>query len=112
MTVDSLFDECWADLPFMRKHLAGREATYNVFIDALREWDTPALAACRTHYEQELYGQALLSRVQERTGKRYGFAILTIILIAVASAVISWLVSRWLDHLFPKDAFEAMRVGL
>lgn len=112
MTVDSLFEECWRELPFVRKHLAGKDATRNVFVDTLREWDSGALGACRTTYEQERYGDILLSRVQARSAKRYGFVILTIILIAVASAVISWLVQRWLDHLFPKADFEAMRAGL
>ena len=112
MTAESLFEECWRDLPFVRKHLAGRESTFSVFLDALREWDSQALAACGTASQRDQYRDVLLSKVQTRNAERYGFAILTILLIAVASAVISWLVQRWLDHRFPKAEFEAMRAGV
>lgn len=110
MTVDSLFDECWAALPWIRKTLAGKDATRRVFIDTLREWDSHALSACCTDYQVERYEEALRSRVERRS--KEGFVILTILLIAVASAIISWLVQRWLDHMFPKAEFEAMRVGV
>lgn len=112
MTAESLFEECWRELPFIRKKLAGRDATFNVFLDTLRQWDSPALAACVTDYQVERYEDVMLSRVQGAASERYGFAILTILLIAVASAVISWLIHRWLDNTFPKAEFEAMREGL
>lgn len=112
MTADSLFAECWRDLPFVRKHMMGKENVREVFLDTLRTWDSAGIAACRSHYEYERYEDAMLARVERASGDKYGFAIMTILLIAVASAVISWLVQRWLDHQFPKAEFEAMRAGL
>lgn len=112
MTADDLFEECWEDLPPIRRWIAGKAAVRQMFDDTLREWNTAELAACRTDYQVELYERNLRSRVERRSADKYGFVILTVVLIAVVSAVISWLVQRWLDHQFPRDEFEAMRVGL
>lgn len=112
MNADDLFSECWHDLPLIRKHIAGKENVRQAFMDTLREWDSSALGKCLTDYQVEMYERGLLARVQRRSADKYGFVILTVILIAVISAVISWLVQRWLDRTFPKAEFEAMRVGL
>lgn len=112
MTADSLFAECWRDLPFVRKHMMGKANVREVFLDTLRTWDSAALAECQTPVARERYGDIVLARVERASGDKYGFAIMTILLIAVASAVISWLIHRWLDNTFPKAEFEAMRAGL
>lgn len=108
MTIDSLFQECWADLPFLRKTLCGKDNARQMFIDTLQEWDSNSLAACVTDYQVEMYGDSLRKRVERRGSERYGFVILTVILVAVASAIISWLIHRWLDNTFPKPAFEEL----
>lgn len=107
MTFQELSDECWGDLPPIRKWLAGREASDRLLADAIREFE-PEQADCAGYEER------LLDRVKRRNEVRdgEGFAILTFLAITIAAAVISWLVQRWLDNRFPKEELDALRKEL
>lgn len=102
MTLDELTEDCWRDLPAIRKHLAGRDAVKRVLADALVELDVAELDACRSNADLDGYERRLLNRVERRrmADDKDGFVILTFVLMAVAGAVISWLVQRWLDNHF------------
>lgn len=108
MTFSQLSDECWADLPTVRRWIAGRVAVDKLLADAVREFE-PDQAAC------DGYQERLLGRVRRRNeimDDRDGFAILTFLAITIAAAVISWLVQRWLDYRFPKEQLELWRQEL
>lgn len=105
MTFATLSDECWAELPPVRKWISGRPAADKLLADAVREFE-PEQAAC------EGYSERLLGRVRRRNeiiDGREGFAILTFLAVTIAAAVISWLIQRWLDNRFPKEQLEEWR---
>lgn len=104
MSFKNFSDECWRDLPPIRKRIAGRASADKLLADAIREFE-PEQADCNG------YSQRLLDRVKARNETRdgEGFAILTFLLITIAAAVISWLVQRWLDNRFPKEQLESLR---
>lgn len=105
MTIDDLVTECWADLPPIRKRLAGRDAVRRVVVDAIQEWSADYLAACQDNDQRNVYAADLTKRLERRyTGQQeYGFAIMTIVLVAVISAVVQWLVKWWLDRNFNRE---------
>ena len=111
MTFRQLSDACWADLPPVRRVVAGREACDTLLADAVRSWDSGEASAYASRGAGDVYASAMLDRVQmrrqERTGEdRYGF-IWVFLLCAVASAIIQWLIKRWLDNHFKPEQVEA-----
>lgn len=102
MTFAKLSDDCWHDLPPVRKWVAGRAAADKLLADAVREFE-PDQAACEG-YEERLLGR--VRRRNEIIDGREGFAILTFLAVTIAAAVISWLIQRWLDNRFPKEQLE------
>lgn len=102
MTFHELADECWYDMPPVRRFIAGRSTVDKMLADAVREFD-PAKAAVAG------YDAELLAGVKRRNSVRdgEGFAILTFLAVTIAAAVISWLIQRWLDNHFPKAQLEA-----
>lgn len=100
MTLDDLTDECWADLPPVRKRIAGKDAVRAMLENAIREWDTEAITACQGPADLDAYGVALVDRVKARRQQEYGFALMSILLTAVLIAVVQWLVKWWLDRNF------------
>lgn len=108
MTFATLADECWADLPAVRRWIAGRAAVDKLLADAVREFE-PDQAGC------DGYQERLLGRVRRRNkiiDGGDGFAILTFLAITIAAAIISWLVQRWLDYRFPKEQLEQWKQEL
>lgn len=107
MTFKELSDECWRDLPTIRKWIAGRDVSDKLLADSVREFEPDQI-------ELEGYEDRLLGRVRRRNQVRdgEGFAVLTFLLVTVAAAVISWLIQRWLDYKFPKEQLEAWRQEL
>lgn len=104
MTFAELSDECWADLPPIRKFVAGRATADKVLSDAVLEFDPDRVGSA--DYEADL-----LERVKRRNRvtNGEGFAILTFLLVTIAAAVISWLIQRWLDNRFPKEQLDAWK---
>lgn len=101
MTIDELVDQMWDDLPPLRKRLAGREAVRRVVVDAVQEWSADYLAACQDNAQRDVYVADLTKRLERRyAGQEYGFAIMSIILLAIVTAVVQWLVKWWLDRNF------------
>lgn len=102
MTIDDLVNECWADLPPIRKRLAGRDAVRRILVDAVQEWSPEYLAACRDNGQPDVYAADLTKRLERRYMQQdeYGFVLMTILLTALISAVVQWLVKWWLDNHF------------
>lgn len=111
MTFSKLSDDCWAELPTLRKWIAGRDAVNKLLADAVLEFDADRLEACLTHDDYAGYEERLLARVKRRNTviDGEGFAIAIFLLSVVAAAVISWLIQRWLDNHFPKPQLDAWR---
>lgn len=117
MTFRRLSDDCWRELPAIRKRLAGRAAVNRILADAVLEFD-PGVAAGSG------YADALLEAVRRRNtvggcrrcsgkcGDREGFVVLTFILATVAAAVISWLITRWLNNRFPQSDLQSLKQEL
>ncbi len=93
MTLKQIQDSCWNDLPPLRKRMAGRAAVDDIVSAAISNWNSEALAA----YGVERYSNELSARVGRYGEATYGF-IWVFILQAVASAVIQWLIKRWLEN--------------
>ena len=104
MTLAELQQRCWDDLP-MRKWLAGRARVDTLVEDAIRSWSPAAIAACATKRQRDAYAEGVLLRVQARYGEGFVWVFL---LMAVASAVIQWLVTRWLNNHFDRQAIAAL----
>lgn len=108
MTLDDLVDECWLDLPPIRKRLAGRDAVRRIVADAVQEWSSDYLAACQDNAQRDVYVADLTKRLERRyAGQEYGFVLMSIILAAVISAVVQWLVKWWLDNHFNRERMAA-----
>lgn len=104
MTFRELSDECWRDLPTIRKWIAGRDVSDKLLADAIREFEPDRVGSAG-------YDNWLLDRVTARNQVRdgEGFVLLTFLLVTVAAAVISWLIQRWLDYQFPREQLEEWR---
>lgn len=109
MTIDELVDKMWGDLPPIRKRLAGRDAVRRIVVDAVQEWSPEYLMACQDNAQRDVYAADLTKRLERRyTGQQeYGFAIMTVILVALISAVVQWLVKWWLDRNFNREQMQA-----
>lgn len=110
MTFQKLADDCWRELPTIRKWMAGRGAVTKLLSDAVLEFEPDRVEACITPDEFAGYESRLLDRVKRRSlGDGEGFAILTFLAVTIAAAVISWLIQRWLDNRFPKSQLDDWR---
>lgn len=100
MTLDDLVNECWADLPPVRKRLAGRDAVRLIVVNAVQEWSPEYLMACQDNAQRDVYASDMIRRLRRRHEgqQEYGFAIMSIIMVALISAVVQWLVKWWLDR--------------
>lgn len=115
MTFKTLSDECWAGLPAVRKHIAGRAAVNKLLADAVLEFESDRLESCLTAAERAGYRERLLGRVKRRNAvieDKDGFAILAFLAVTIAAAVISWLIQRWLDNHFPKEQLDEWKQEL
>lgn len=108
MTIDDLVAECWFDLPPVRKRIAGRDAVRRIVVDAIQEWSGEYLAACSDNGEPNVYAADLSKRLERRYSQQdeYGFVLMSIILVAVISAVVQWLVKWWLDNHFNRELMQ------
>lgn len=107
MRFDELADDCWHDLPAVRKWIAGRDAVNKLLADAVLEFEPDYVG-------MDDYEGRLLGRVKRRNTviDGEGFAILTFLAVTIAAAVISWLIQRWLDNRFPRTQLDAWRQEL
>lgn len=108
MTFAQLSEECWHDLPPVRKWLAGRAAVDKLLADAVREFE-PEQAAF-VGYEERLLGR--VKRRNQMIDGNEGFAILAFLAVTIAAAVISWLIQRWLDNHFPREQLDQWKQEL
>jgi hypothetical protein len=113
MTLDELKADAWASLPPIRKRLAGRAVCDELVTEAVRNWSGDYLAACKDEAHLQDYVRQLVNMVrvshQPRSGistQEYGF-VWMFLLMAVASAVVQWLVKRWLDNHFDAEQMQA-----
>lgn len=109
MTIDDLVAECWFDLPPVRKRLAGRDAVRRILVDAIQEWSAESLTACSESGKADTYAADLTHRLERRYSQPqegYGFVFMSIILVAVISAVVQWLVKWWLDNHFNRELLQ------
>lgn len=104
MKFHELADQCWHDMPRLRRVLAGRSTVTRLLADTVREFDPKKADAVG-------YDAELLEGVKRQNGadNRDGFAIMTFLLVTIAAAVISWLIQRWLDNRFPKEQLKEWR---
>lgn len=109
MTIDDLVAECWAELPPIRKRLAGRDAVRRIVTDAVQEWSADYLGSCQDDAHRQAYADALTKRLEQRYAGQpeYSFVLMSIILAAVISAVVQWLVKWWLDNHFNREQMQA-----
>lgn len=109
MTIDELVNEMWGDLPPIRKRLAGRDAVRRIVVDAVQEWSSEYLMACHDNAQRDVYAAELARRLERRYigQQEYGFAMMTVILVALISAVVQWLVKWWLDRNFNREQMQA-----
>lgn len=114
MTFDELFATCWQELPPIRKRLAGEASARRSLLDTLQEFDAASIGACQSAEDFDTYKTALAARVRKRAhaGGEYGFAIAIVILYAIISAVVQWLVLWWLNHKDERDALQELQRSL
>lgn len=113
MTYAEFQQAAWSAAPPIRKRVVGRE-TFNELLDAaVRSWSAGLMDGCLTDDHRQQYARDLLERVRSRhqvmSGQgeqEYGF-IWVFLLSAVASALIQWLIKRWLDRHFTADMLQA-----
>lgn len=103
----------WESMPPIRRRVCGRERFNELLALTIRNWSPDYIDACHDDVHRRRYARELLDRVrhdhQQITGmgqQEYGF-IWVFLLCAVASAVIQWLVKRWLDNHFNRDMLQA-----
>lgn len=113
MTYAELQDAAWHDAPPIRKRVIGRQTFNELVAVTVRNWSPNSVAACSDDRLLHQYARKLLEQVraghQEMTGQtqqEYGF-IWVFLLCAVASAVIQWLIKRWLDNHFSEADLQA-----
>jgi len=118
MTLAELKNEAWKALPPIRKRLAGRVVCDELVTEAVRNWSSDYIASCHDEMHRRDYARLLLNQVrvshEPRSGinqQEYGF-IWVFLLMAVASAVIQWLVKRWLDRHFDAGQMQAWQQEL
>lgn len=114
MTIDDLVAECWADLPPIRKRLAGRDAVRRIVVDAVQSWSAEYLASCHDDAQRDAYATALTTELEMRYRGQpeYGFVLMSIILAALISAVVQWLVKWWLDNHFNRELMQSWQLEM
>lgn len=114
MTIDDLVAECWANLPPIRKRLAGRDAVRRIVVDAVQDWSSEYLMACQDNAQRDVYVADLTKRLERRYmgQQEYGFVLMTILLTALISAVVQWLVKWWLDNHFNRELMQGWQRGM
>ena len=107
MTYSEFRDAAWKDAPPLRKRIVGRVVFDGLVDAAVSQWD-----CCRVD-ARELLGRvrATHEKASGMTQQEYGF-IWIFLLSAAASALIQWLIKRWLDRHFTADDVEAWRAEM
>ncbi len=97
MTHSEIRDYVYARLP-MRKHLVPRERIDELVDQAIRNWPSEVLTQCRGDDDFAEVMQANVGSLRRRIrADGYGF-LWTILLSALASAVIELLLKWWLER--------------
>lgn len=114
MTLQEMRDAAWKAAPVLRKRMVGRE-TFDELVDAaVANWDGDYMATVdRAKYAGELLGRVKVTheKASGMTQQEYGF-IWVFLLVTVASAVIQWLVKRWLDRNFDSDDVQRWKAEM
>lgn len=118
MTYAEFEQAAWDAAPTIRKRVAGRQTFNELLAATVQSWSPEAAAACQDDDGRRRFARELLERVRNRhqamtghTQQEYGF-IWMFLLAAVASAVIQWLIKRWLDNHFPAEQVAAWQQEL
>lgn len=118
MTLADLQADAWHDLPPVRKRLAGRQLVGELVVEVVRNWSCGYAAACHDDAHRQDYARRLLAQVREShetragmTQPEYGF-IWIFLLTTVASAVIQWMIKRWLDNHVSAEQMDAWQSEL
>lgn len=118
MTLEDLKADAWENLPPIRKRLAGRATCDELVVEAVRNWSSDYIAACKDDTHRRDYAKQLVNMIRvshpPKSGiaqQEYGF-IWMFLLMAVASAVVQWLVTKWLERHFSREQFAAWQQEL
>lgn len=109
MTIQQLCDEAWDEMPPIRKRLVGRARVHDMVRLAVINWEPTYIDACVDKGQQDVFASALTQELkrsyQPLSGYEpgeYGFFWM-FLLSAAASALVQWLVKKWLDHRFSRE---------
>lgn len=115
MTIQQLCDEAWSEMPPIRKRLVGRARVYDMVRLAVISWEPDYIDACVDEGQQDVFANALTQELkrayQPLSGYEpgeYGF-VWMFLLYAAASALVQWLVKKWLDHRFSREQMAAWK---
>jgi hypothetical protein len=118
MTLADLKERAWESLPPLRKRIVGRETVDDFVTLAVENWEGEYLAACCDNQQRQVYAGALLGHLKrchqatsEHEPREYGF-LWAFLLQAVASAVIQYLVTWWLERRANRVLMAAWQVEL
>ena len=116
MTYADFEQAAWEAAPPLRKRVVGRQTFNELLQVAVQNWAGDYVNACVDDRQRQQYARELLERVRYGHMKaiganqqEYGF-IWVFLLSAVASALIQWLVQRWLDRHFTREMLQAWHV--
>lgn len=118
MTVRDLCNEAWEEMPRLRRRLAGRAFVDDMVKLCVINWEGDYLDACADDVQRKVYASAMLQQTkrayQPISGYEpgeYGF-VWVFLLSAAASALIQWLIKRWLDRRFGREEVAAWKQEL
>jgi hypothetical protein len=83
VTLREVQDECWDSIPRLRRRIVGRAMVDDLVVQTLLRWDSSS----DIEGSMRCYGE-----------QRYGSIIWMIVWQAAISAVVQWLINRWLER--------------
>lgn len=115
VTYEDFEQQAWDAAPPIRKRVVGRKTFGELLRAAVASWSGDYVNACTCDTQRRQYAVDLLEFVKIRhqaatgaTQAEYGF-IWVFLLSAAASALIQWLIQRWLDRHFTAEDIAAWR---
>ena len=98
MTLSELQADTYAALPVVPRTLAGRFVVNRIVRRAVAGWPVPVLEQCDAA-QTAVVGKYEARRVERQIKEEFGMGIiLTLVLSALVSEVIKYLVKRWLEN--------------
>jgi len=109
--VDDLSEMAFQSLP-LRLRIVGRARVRDIVDTTIYEWPiTPLAASPDLAHAEDVFAtleEQVKSSYTDRHGqKEYGFAVLSIILVAAISAIVQVLIKWWLEKKLNKELMES-----